>query len=357
MKLKSISFHNVSFGYNARKRIFNNLAFTFQCSSDNNGFVIAMMGASGSGKTTLLKLILGLLKPTSGKIEIAPNDPVVSYVPQEGILFDHLSPLENARYFSRIKSYKNRFDEKSYDTLKKILGMSDVLQNAKSNDELSGGEKQRLSLLRALSIKPDVLLLDEPTTGLDADVKLQFLQQLRESITAQNTMVIYVTHHKSEAEFIADEIAYLNEKNAEGNDKIHQGDVSLFIKYPPTVEAAKVFNYPAPNVLGCTISKEGYIIPVSNKMDIRVFLSVPPTTISFSDETGFNFRLISSNPLYSFVEIEGGEFLTIYTPKNKDELKSKLNITGTILQYSINHQFVGTLKVDKNRIVAEIISH
>ena len=205
--MKSLSFNNISFGYNHDTPIFKDLNLEIKA---KQGHVVALMGASGSGKSTLLKLILENEKPQTGSIKFDMSNPVIAYLPQEPVLFEHLTPMQNARYFQRSSYYKKHFNENLFWELITSLNIQDVLEKSKSVLELSGGQRQRLSLLRALSIQPDLLLLDEPTNGLDATVKLQFLNKLREVVLKYGLMVIYVTHHKLETELIADEVIYIS---------------------------------------------------------------------------------------------------------------------------------------------------
>src|ERR1700761_9223999 len=107
--MQSIKFENVGFGYRKGQKIFRDLSFGISNSYfSGNGYVVVLMGASGSGKSTLLKLMLQTEKPQEGQV-VFGTQPVMSYLPQEPVLFDHLSPLNNARYFSTIAHYKGRF--------------------------------------------------------------------------------------------------------------------------------------------------------------------------------------------------------------------------------------------------------
>ena len=257
--MKSLEFKNCSFGYNKNKFVFEDISLEIK-SDDTTGYVSAIMGASGCGKTTLLKLILEVEKPFSGQIIKEPTQPVISYVPQDAMLFEHLTPLQNARYFEMINNYKPRFCNKLFDQVSTILELDCILNKSKSIYELSGGERQRLSLLRALSIQPDMLLLDEPLTGLDADVKKEFLIKLREITLQYKLLVLYVTHNNMEPQLIADEIVYMIEDEKQNVIKnISQNDIIEFIRRPPSLEAAKVFKYPDLNILYCTLDNENNI--------------------------------------------------------------------------------------------------
>ena len=102
--MKFLRCDQLSFGYNNETLLFKDLNLSLKSLNPGKGSVIALMGPSGRGKTTLLNLLLQTLSPTKGAIASNPANPVISYVPQDPVLFDHLSPEQNARYFSRIHS-------------------------------------------------------------------------------------------------------------------------------------------------------------------------------------------------------------------------------------------------------------
>jgi ABC-type multidrug transport system ATPase subunit len=208
---KKIYLKNITFGYNGDNILFKDVSLNL-VSKCNNG-ILAVMGGSGSGKSSFVKLILGLEKQFSGTITTIPSEPVYMYLPQEPILFDHLSPLENAQYFKNTKHFGSKFDTIIFDDLVKELGMEKEINSKKSVSELSGGQKQRLSLIRALSVKPDFLVLDEPTKGLDNFVKNKFLAKLRELVDKYALFVLYITHDREDALQISDEVLYISQTN------------------------------------------------------------------------------------------------------------------------------------------------
>jgi ABC-type Mn2+/Zn2+ transport system ATPase subunit len=340
--MKKISFENITFGYQPKQPLVEDLSFTFQNPTEDKGYVIALMGASGAGKSTILKLMLGTERPQKGTITTSPENPIIAYLPQEPVLFEHLSPLANARYFATTAFYKKRFDESIFADLVQSLQMQEVLAKSKSVLELSGGQRQRLSLLRALSIKPDFLLLDEPTTGLDAEVKLQFLHKLRELVMCYNLLVVYVTHHKLETELIVDEIAYIA-KNADTNriNKIFTDSVSNFIKSPPLLEAVKVFNYPKPNLIQARM-EAGKLIPTL-PVESTCTGVITDENLVFSETEGFAYRILTSNPIYTLLELtDTKQTIALNTSSLPTQLLDKVAFVGKMSQYDkknvlINH--------------------
>lgn len=327
--MKNIEFKNIQFGYEKDKLLFDNLSFSI---TNKNGNIVGLMGESGSGKTTLLKLILGIEKPQRGTIETFPANPVMAYLPQEPVLFEHLSPLANAKYFSTTKFYKSRFDEKIFHDLVESLNLQSVLNSKKSILQLSGGQKQRLSLLQALSIKPDFLLLDEPTTGLDAEVKLLFLNKLKELALKYQLLVLYVTHHKVETELIVDEIVYLPKIVNNPISKVYQDSTRNFCHIPPLLEAVNVFKYPNPNLIKVKGTERELL--VSNDEDYDYVAHIDVEMVEFSNQNGYDFSVKSSNQIYTMLELsESKQTISIHTEKFNYNNGSKITFVGDIPCY------------------------
>lgn len=236
-----INFKNISFNYGATS-IFENLDWKIESPTITNDHIHCILGPSGYGKTTLFKLILGVEKINEGVIDVDINK--IAYVPQEPILFEHLSIYENATFFKRIKAKKQQFDQNIFNHYKEILDVSQILESKNKISQLSGGQKRKISLLKALSLNPDILLLDEPTTGLDTSVKLDFLDAIKKIAKDLNILVLYVTHHLEEAQVIADKIHYLSRNNDGVINNIHSSTYSNFIKNPPNKDAAIMVSYP-----------------------------------------------------------------------------------------------------------------
>lgn len=180
-------------------QILQDISFTV-----NKGEVIVFSGPSGSGKSTLLKLIGTLLSPTSGKIyyrgtDLQKIDPVeyrkeVSYFFQNASLFDE-TVQENLSFPARIR--EEGFDR---ERAKKLLERVQIPETYLSKEvkELSGGEKQRVALVRNLMYQPKVLLLDEVTSSLDQENRAVVLDLVRDMMKDQQTTVLAVTHNQEE---------------------------------------------------------------------------------------------------------------------------------------------------------------
>jgi molybdate transport system ATP-binding protein len=175
--------------------------------------VMVLIGPNGSGKSTLLKIIAGILDPDEGIILINDEDITTSavearrvgYVPQAPALFNHLNIRNNIRY-----SMRNGWgSEEAFDKAIKMLGLSKVLGEKPS--EISGGYKSRVSLARALTLKPKVMLLDEPFTSIDYALKEGLLCEFREVLAVQQIPVLYVTHDFQEARMLGDQFAVISD--------------------------------------------------------------------------------------------------------------------------------------------------
>lgn len=356
--MKILKFEHITFGYRKDKTLFKDLSFEIT-QPVGKGFVIGLMGVSGSGKSTILKLILGIEKNYQGKISVTPSNPVISYVPQEPVLFEHLTPLENAKYFNRISNYKSKFNRELFNELGKTLQIEDVLTSASSVNEISGGQRQRISLLRAMSIQPDILLLDEPLTGLDDEVKDQFLQTLATLIQRFSLMVIYVTHHRKEAEFISDVILYLEKgKSVEAVTEAKQTNAKDFFNNPPTVSALNATKEISVNTLQFKQNENISIEPVeatllSTDSNIRL-MSFKEDTIQFSNDSGFEFEVAAKTGTYTLLKLKDTQIvLTIDNElfKTKSNSHSKfISLTGNINLYNNKGQFLQATKIQNNQI-------
>lgn len=176
--------------------------------------VLAIQGASGSGKTTILNIIAGLLK--ADRSEIANGDVIlessnkkiylpsrkrnVGYMFQNYGLFPHLNVEKNIKFAMK--------DNELYDILLDVLNLTDLLKRYPS--DISGGEKQRVALLRTLVTKPKVLLMDEPFSALDTQLKEKLYPSFRELIKSLDIPVLIITHDNDEAKILADKIIHID---------------------------------------------------------------------------------------------------------------------------------------------------
>lgn len=192
-------------------------SFSFQ-----KGERIGFYAPSGSGKTTLLEAIAGFLPLDQGRFTLGgleftgapPAKRPVSYLFQEGFLFEHLTVFKNAA----LAFGKTRLPQKETQDIRDLLhkvGLGSVL-GPKANT-LSGGQKQRLGVARCLLQKKEIMLLDEPFNGIDADTKAVLYDLLKEQ---QETCLIFTTHHPHELEALATSVLTLEDGTLVHRDKL-----------------------------------------------------------------------------------------------------------------------------------------
>lgn len=169
-----------------------------------------LLGPTGSGKTLVLESIMGLRKPKGGRIWIGdrevqslpPERRGISYVPQDLALFPHLKVKENILYGIKARDLDMKTYEEYVYTLVEVMRIDHLLERYPVH--LSGGEKKRVALLRALAPKPRLLLLDEPLAGLDLSIKVDIQQLLKYLHSSFHTTTLCVTHDFEEAYFLGD---------------------------------------------------------------------------------------------------------------------------------------------------------
>lgn len=180
------------------------------------GEFFSILGPSGCGKTTLLRILAGFIEPDSGVVylgdkditNLPPNLRSTNTIFQKYALFPHLTVYENIAFPSRMK----KMDSDYIDTeVKKMLKMIELEEHAsKKPNQLSGGQQQRVSIARALVNKPEVLLLDEPLSALDAKLRQNLLIELDNIHEEVGITFIFITHDQQEALSISDRIAIMN---------------------------------------------------------------------------------------------------------------------------------------------------
>ncbi|WP_313760793.1 ABC transporter ATP-binding protein [Rhizobium sp.] len=190
----------------------------------SRGEFVAIMGPSGCGKTTLLRILAGLETASSGQLYIRGKD--VSDVPvnlratrlvwQNYALFPHLDVAGNIAFGLTLKPHDKPIVAGKVKAMAELVGLSDLM--GRKISQLSGGQKQRVALARALVTEPEILLLDEPLSALDAHLRIRMQGELRRIQQQLGMAFIYVTHNQVEAFSMADRVVVMNKGRIEQID-------------------------------------------------------------------------------------------------------------------------------------------
>ncbi len=180
------------------------------------GEFLTLLGPSGCGKTTTLRMVAGFGVPDTGRIlfgaqdvtHLPPAQRNIGFVFQNYALFPHLTIFENVAYGLRVRGIAQAQVQQSVADVLEQVGLKGYEQQFSS--QLSGGEQQRVALARAIVIRPQVLLFDEPLSNLDARLRVQMRQEIRELQQRLGITTLYVTHDQEEAMAVSDRIAVMN---------------------------------------------------------------------------------------------------------------------------------------------------
>ena len=185
--------------------------------SMEQGELVCLLGPSGCGKTTLLRIVAGFVAPDAGRVLVAGSDVTriaasgrkMGMVFQSYSLFPNMTALDNVRFGPRVAGLPRTEQDTRARELLDLVGLSS--HELKYPHQLSGGQQQRVALARALAVRPQVLLLDEPLSALDAKVRVQLREEIRRIQRETGVTTVLVTHDQEEALSIADRVAVMND--------------------------------------------------------------------------------------------------------------------------------------------------
>ncbi|MFC5971326.1 ABC transporter ATP-binding protein [Halomarina salina] len=186
-----------------------------------DGEFFTLVGPSGCGKTTTLRLVAGFEEPTAGEVTIGgrsmagvpPEERDVGVVPQQYALFPHMDVRENVGYALKFREPPGGDAEARIDELLDLVGLTGL--GDRDPEDLSGGQRQRVALARALAPSPDLLLLDEPMSALDARLRERLRREVRSIQRELGVTTVYVTHDQEEALAISDRVAVMHDGRVE----------------------------------------------------------------------------------------------------------------------------------------------
>jgi len=259
----------------------------------NQGDILCLLGPSGCGKTTALKAIAGLIKTDIGfielfsntikdnQIEVAPESREMGFIFQDYALFPHLTVFENVAY--ALKGQRKSDIEKQVHNNLALVQLDQYTH--RYPHELSGGQQQRTAVARALSNKPKLLLMDEPFSNIDNQVKQNMIKSLRALLKENNITCIFVTHSKQEAFSFADKTAILN------NGHIEQVDSTEKIFEKPCNEFVATF-MEAGNILSQQEIPAGLTTVPQTQKEIKYLLKENGFKVHLERGKGANAKVI-----------------------------------------------------------------
>ncbi|HEX7003953.1 MAG TPA: ABC transporter ATP-binding protein [Trueperaceae bacterium] len=267
--------------------------------SVDEGEILCLLGPSGCGKTTLLRLIAGFEVPDSGTVHVGgrevvgpnswvpPERRAIGFVFQDYALFPHLTVLQNVAFGVRARSRRERLER-----AEEVLGLVGLTVFSKRYPhQLSGGQQQRVALARALAPGPEVILLDEPFSNLDAALREATREEVRSILKTTRTTTIMVTHDQEEALTFGDRLAVMRSGWLE-----QLGTPEEVYKRPRTAFVAKFLG--RTNLLrgtGCGEVAETIFgpLPLTRRAEGRLLLSLRPEDLTFGGDGGIFVDVLS----------------------------------------------------------------
>ncbi len=323
--------------YYGTKHIVHNVGFTLQ-----DGKIGCLLGPSGCGKTTVLRAIAGFEQPRSGSIHIndtliscpknhiPPEDRHIGMVFQDFALFPHLNVADNIRFGIRALSTKQQ--QQRISELLAMIGMPTLGQSYPH--QLSGGQQQRVALARAMAPRPNILLLDEPFSSMDVELREQLAREVRAILKQEKITAILVTHDQNEAFAMADEICVMNE------GIIQQHDSAYNLYHQPVNRFVADFIGEGVIISGTVMDKQhvktelGTIkgcVPKNATSGSQVDILIRPDDIIHNDESSETATVIErafrgSDFLYTLRTNSGTEVLSLVPSHHDHKINEKIGI-------------------------------
>lgn len=334
--MSTLKTHNIDVCYGS-KQIVHNVSFSL-----DDGKIGCLLGPSGCGKTTVLRTIAGFEKPSKGSIQIndelmsagnnyvAPEKRNIGMVFQDFALFPHLTVADNIRF--GIKALSNKEQKIRISELLSMIGMT-TLANSYPH-QLSGGQQQRVALARAMAPRPSILLLDEPFSSMDVELREQLAREVRAILKQENITAILVTHDQHEAFAMADEICVMNE------GKIQQHDSAYNLYHQPINRFVADFigegviipgKVVCENMVQTELGSIHGSVPTGAAIGSSVDVLIRPDDVIHDDDAHETATVIErafrgSDFLYTLKMDSGTEVLSLVPSHHDHEINEKIGI-------------------------------
>ncbi len=331
-----VEVNNIDVCY-GNKQIINQLSFTL-----SEGKIGCLLGPSGCGKTTVLRAIAGFERPSSGqvlisnqivsdqKINLPPEKRHIGMVFQDFALFPNLTVQDNIVF--GLKGWPKKDQQNRAIELLAMIGMP-TLARAYPH-QLSGGQQQRVALARAMAPKPSILLLDEPFSSMDVELREQLAREVRQLLKQENVTAILVTHDQNEAFAMADEICVMNEGQIQQHDtayNLYHKPINRFVAdfigegviVPGMVVGGNTVNTELGNIHG--------LVPQGCKPGCQVDVLIRPDDIIHDDDSAETAIVVErafrgSDFLYTLRMPSGIEVLSLVPSHHNHEINESIGI-------------------------------
>ncbi|MFD3417535.1 ABC transporter ATP-binding protein [Streptomyces decoyicus] len=273
------------------------------------GEIVGLLGHNGAGKTTLMSIVAGLLRPDTGYVRVLGKDPVrephearrrLGLAPQELGLYMPLTVRQNLLFFAELAGLRGRAADRRIEEVAEPLGLTELLGRRASR--LSGGQQRRVHTAMALVHRPPLLLLDEPTAGVDVQTREQLLEMVR-TMAAEGTAICYSTHYLPEVETLDGSVAVLNDGRM-----IARGTLKELVRQYGDSGVELSFSGGPPDLsLPWPVVRDGRVLRVTVE---QPHLAVPQVMEALGEAAGelVNLRLVQPSLDSVFLRVTGRRY-------------------------------------------------